>query len=115
VTELIVLPEHCDLAVRIGRLDVVGIDAAPRLRTTAASPLSRETPWDRFNSSAPEATNSCGTVFSLRKRRTARLPGVPNEPNIKWTLSRSTSPRVRSSATVGSELSSRDVKRILRR
>src|SRR3981081_519371 len=66
------------------------------------------------HSSPPDATNSCGTFLSLRYWRAARLPGVPNEPNINSTFSRSTRSRVRSTASRGLELSSTEMKLTLR-
>ena len=86
----------------------------PSDRNDGCQPMVQGNALAWLSSSSPEATNSCGIFFSFRYQRAARLPGVPNEPNIKCTSSFSTRLRVSSSAVVGSELSSRVMKRILR-
>jgi hypothetical protein len=112
-SELVVLPEHHDLALRMEGLDVIGVDASSA-RNDGCQPIVQGNAFGLLNSSSPEATKSWGIFRSFKKFRTARLPGVPNEPNIRRTFSFSTSERVRSSATVGSELSSTEMKRSLR-
>ena len=52
--------------------------------------------------------------FSLRYFRVARLPGVPNEPNMNSTFCSSTRFLVSSAAVTGLELSSRVMNVILR-
>src|SRR5258705_9962940 len=69
-TELIVLPEDHDLAVRIKCL-------RPSARNDGCQPIVQGKALGSISSSAPEATKSWGIFLSFRKPRTARFPGVP--------------------------------------
>ena len=111
--ELVVLPEHGDLAVGIGGLDVIGVD--PSLGAERRLPAHRPGKAFRMRPLLVAGRDEeLGDFFSLRYFRVARLLGVPNEPNISRTFCSSTSSRVSSTAVFGFELSSREMNLILR-
>src|SRR5579871_6528159 len=78
----------------------------PSVRNAGGHPIVQGKSLGLAHWSSPDATNSWGMRFSFRYFRTARLLGVPNEPNTNSAFSASTKLRVRPIACNGSELSS---------
>ena len=105
--ELVVLPEHGDLAVRIGSLDVVGVN--PSLgRNVGCQPIVHGKRFGCAHSSSPDATKSCGILFLIEigsRRQISRRAERSEHQQARFSFS--TKSRVCSAAVFGFELSSR--------